>query len=207
MTTALRRWSPWVLAAAMVASAGCGDPPPMIKITPAGSNVDQLTIDTSDESYRAKAIGETPAAREGAEGSEERPESGSGGAAYPQTLREATVPGEVVELENGMTIETLVEGDPDGAVAVVGATIRVRYRGTLEDGTEFDSTLNKPPYTSQLKSGQLIQGWIEGIPGMRVGEKRKLTIPSKLGYGARGFPPKIPPNATLTFEIELLGVN
>jgi FKBP-type peptidyl-prolyl cis-trans isomerase len=104
---------------------------------------------------------------------------------------------------SGLVIEDTVSGT--GAECKPNATVKVHYRGTLMDGTEFDSSYGRgQPIDFPLKS--LIQGWQEGIPGMKVGGKRKLTIPWKLAYGAYGSPPAIPPKADLVFEIELLGV-
>jgi len=92
-------------------------------------------------------------------------------------------------------------------VAETGKTVKVHYTGTLTDGTKFDSSLDRgEPFTFQLGAGRVIKGWDEGVKGMRVGGKRKLTIPPDMGYGETGSPPKIPPNATLVFEIELLDV-
>ncbi len=86
-----------------------------------------------------------------------------------------------------------------------GDTVVVHYTGTLLDGTKFDSSKDRnQPFTTQIP-GQLIQGWNLGIPGMKVGGKRKLTVPPNLGYGPRGQG-KIPPNSTLVFEIELLEI-
>lgn len=103
---------------------------------------------------------------------------------------------------SGLIIEDLVVGN--GAEAKPHATVTIHYRGTLMNGKEFDSSHSRgKPATFGLD--QLIKGWQEGIPGMKVGGKRKLTIPPQLGYGARGAPPTIPPNATLMFEIELFG--
>ncbi len=104
--------------------------------------------------------------------------------------------------DDGLKIEDLEVGA--GAEVQPGDTVTVHYTGTLEDGTEFDSSVGGDPLTRPL--GDLIPGWQEGIPGMKVGGKRQLTIPSELGYGAAGFPPSIPPNATLIFEIELVSI-
>jgi len=106
----------------------------------------------------------------------------------------------------GMKIETLKEGA--GAEAKNGDTVTVHYTGTLENGTKFDSSLDSgTPFSFTLGTGEAIQGWDLGVLGMKVGEKRKLTIPSELGYGSQGAGGVIPPNATLIFEVELLGIN
>ncbi|MEK6284849.1 MAG: FKBP-type peptidyl-prolyl cis-trans isomerase [Acidobacteriota bacterium] len=89
-----------------------------------------------------------------------------------------------------------------------GRNVTVHYTGTLENGTKFDSSVDSgQPYTFLIGTRAVIDGWDEGIMTMKVGGKRRLIIPPNLAYGAAGRPPKIPPNATLIFEIELLGVN
>ncbi|HSS77639.1 MAG TPA: FKBP-type peptidyl-prolyl cis-trans isomerase [Thermoanaerobaculia bacterium] len=94
-----------------------------------------------------------------------------------------------------------------GQEAKAGQTVNVHYTGWLENGTKFDSSLDRrSPFSFHLGGGQVIRGWDEGVAGMRVGGKRRLTIPASLGYGARGAGGVIPPNATLIFEVELLGV-
>ena len=99
----------------------------------------------------------------------------------------------------------LVVGAGDEALA--GKRVKVHYTGTLTNGQKFDSSLDRGrPFEFVLGQGQVIRGWDEGVAGMRIGGKRKLTIPPEMGYGARGFPPVIPPNSTLVFEVELLGV-
>ncbi|KAK6305463.1 peptidyl-prolyl cis-trans isomerase FKBP2-like [Coregonus clupeaformis] len=88
-----------------------------------------------------------------------------------------------------------------------GDVLNMHYTGKLEDGTEFDSSIPRnQPFTFTLGTGQVIKGWDQGLLGMCEGEKRKLVIPSELGYGDRGAPPKIPGGATLIFEVELLGI-
>ncbi|KAI3829862.1 hypothetical protein L1987_03992 [Smallanthus sonchifolius] len=89
-----------------------------------------------------------------------------------------------------------------------GDKIKVHYRGKLTDGTVFDSSFERgTPFEFELGSGQVIKGWDQGLLGMCVGEKRKLKIPAKMGYGERGSPPKIPGGATLIFDTELIAVN
>ncbi len=104
-----------------------------------------------------------------------------------------------------LKIEDIKVGE--GAVAESGKQVVVHYTGTLTDGTKFDSSLDRnDPFTFSLGAGQVIKGWDEGVKGMKVGGKRKLTIPPQLGYGEAGAGGVIPPNATLIFEVELLDV-
>jgi FKBP-type peptidyl-prolyl cis-trans isomerase FkpA len=94
-----------------------------------------------------------------------------------------------------------------GAEATAGKSVTVHYVGTLTDGSKFDSSRDRAQgFTFRLGAGQVIQGWDKGVAGMKVGGVRKLTIPPDMGYGSRGFPPVIPPNSTLLFEVELLDV-
>ncbi len=105
-----------------------------------------------------------------------------------------------------LIIEDLSVGE--GAEAVAGKQVTVHYTGWLTNGSKFDSSLDRgEPFDFSLGRGQVIRGWDEGVAGMKVGGKRKLTIPPEMGYGARGAGGVIPPNATLVFEVELLAVN
>lgn len=104
-----------------------------------------------------------------------------------------------------LKIEDLKVGE--GAEATAGKTVSVHYTGWLTDGKKFDSSVDRgQPFKFSLGAGQVIQGWDKGVAGMKVGGKRKLTIPPQLGYGERGAGSIIPPNATLVFEVELLDV-
>ncbi len=93
-----------------------------------------------------------------------------------------------------------------GQTVEAGDEITVHYTGWLADGTEFDSSVGGEPITATLVKEGLIAGWVEGIPGMQVGGKRRLIIPSELGYGEAGFGDLIPPGAELTFEVELISI-
>lgn len=124
---------------------------------------------------------------------------------------EATVPTKapssskkIIQTKNGMKIETTQEGT--GEQITNGKTASMLYTGKLEDGTIFDSTAkrNNTPFTFTLGVGQVIRGWDEGVLGMKVGEKRTLTIPADMAYGPSGIPGVIPGGATLIFDVELV---
>jgi peptidylprolyl isomerase len=123
------------------------------------------------------------------------------GAAYyfisqPKEKEESQLPNTEISEEEGT-----------GKIAKNGDTVSVHYTGTLEDGTKFDSSLDRgTPFTFTLGIGQVIKGWDQGILGMKVGEKKTLTIAPELAYGEAGIPGIIPPNATLIFEVEIMGI-
>lgn len=111
-----------------------------------------------------------------------------------------------VTTASGLVYEDITVGS--GLTADAGMHVTVHYTGWLTNGTKFDSSKDRnDPFSFPLGAGHVIRGWDEGVQGMQVGGVRKLTIPPQLGYGARGAGGVIPPNATLVFEVELLGLN
>ena len=135
----------------------------------------------------------------------------SGAAATPKAPINADLPpavptakGETKTTPSNVKYETLQEGT--GPVAKAGQRVEVHYTGTLENGTKFDSSRDRnATSTFSIGTGDVIRGWDEAVPGMKVGERRKLIVPPAVGYGAQGKSP-IPPNATLIFDIELISV-
>jgi FKBP-type peptidyl-prolyl cis-trans isomerase len=178
--------------------AGCEEPKEIVPVAPPGFEmVRQPTV----QSQPAQALGEQPAAA----------------LATPPTAPKSKVElkiianspptpiGQPTTTASGLTYETLKEGD--GATAKSGDSVLMHYTGTLADGKKFDSSLDRgTPLPVTLGTGSVIPGWDEGIPGMKLGEKRRLTIPPKLAYGERGKG-GIPANSTLTFEVELVKID
>jgi FKBP-type peptidyl-prolyl cis-trans isomerase len=147
------------------------------------------------------------------------PTAGSGAEALGETAAVGNVPpptvstiiseptpvGQEKKAASGLVYVTVKEGT--GATAKPGQVVKVNYVGKLENGTKFDASEDHGgAFEVPIGVGRVIKGWDEGIPGMKVGERRRLVIPSNLGYGAAGQPPVIPANANLDFEVELLDV-
>jgi FKBP-type peptidyl-prolyl cis-trans isomerase len=131
------------------------------------------------------------------------PPASAGAQALPTA---SAVPAMPVPPDEQMGMVTLTPGN--GAIAKVGDRVSVHYVGTLTDGKKFDSSRDRnQPFQFVLGQGQVIKGWDQGVAGMKVGEKRKLTIPPAMAYGLQGRPPLIPPNSTLIFEVELMAIN
>lgn len=176
---------------------GCDEPPSgLVPVTPPGANIPRVSPDADP----AQALGETvptaiastpPASR-----------------LADMKLAPPTAKGETKTTAGGVKYETLKEGS--GPELQAGQKAKIHYEGKLEDGTVFDaSRSHQPPDPLSVSIGvsSLIKGWEEGIPGMKVGEVRKLTIPPQLAYGKNGQKPKIPGDATLIFQVELVGID
>jgi FKBP-type peptidyl-prolyl cis-trans isomerase FkpA len=122
------------------------------------------------------------------------------------SLHHEEIPMSIITMASGLTIEDTVIGE--GAAAAAGRDVIVHYAGWLADGTQFDSSKEKQdPFEFTLGKKEVMPGWEEGLSGMKVGGTRKLTIPPQLAYGKEGAGDTIPPNETLTFEVELLAVS
>ena len=183
-----------VAASALTTVAGCQEPKEIVPVAPPGFELARTPAVPQGEG--AQALGE------------------QGGMTSPtkqnkvQTNSAGSPPtpiGQSTKTPSGLVYETLAEGT--GETAKSGQTVTMHYTGTLSDGKVFDSSRTKnEPFVTPIGLGRVIPGWDEGVPGMKVGERRKLIIPAELAYGAQGSPPDIPPNAPLTFDVELLGV-
>jgi FKBP-type peptidyl-prolyl cis-trans isomerase len=132
-------------------------------------------------------------------------QSASGKSAAAGTDAPTKVTGDGVKTDSGLQYWDIRVGNGD--VAKEGSRVRVHYTGWLTTGKKFDSSVDAGrPFDFTIGNGEVITGWEEGVAGMKVGGKRQLRIPPGLGYGAEGYPPDIPPNAVLIFDIRLLGV-
>ena len=124
----------------------------------------------------------------------------------PEEISKTFGEGKTTKLDSGLIYQDVKVGL--GAEAEAGKTVYVQYTGYFMDGTKFDSSYRVgQPLMFQLGTGNVIKGWHLGIAGMKEGGKRKLLIPATLGYGSAGYPPTIPPNAPLIFDVELVRVN
>jgi FKBP-type peptidyl-prolyl cis-trans isomerase len=124
---------------------------------------------------------------------------------HPDTSAPTKVTGAPTKTASGLEYWDIKQGT--GATAEKGQTVKVHYTGWFTDGKKFDSSVDRgEPFTFKLGNGDVIKGWDEGVAGMKIGGKRQLRVPPDLAYGQRGYPGAIPPNSTLIFDVELLGV-
>ena len=189
----------FLLSLSLLSLVGCTNPP-----APSTTETSTaVTVDTSANSPApAPVTSETPAASGTPDASGTPSASETPGAVPGMSGKPAAPP---VTTKTGLKYQIFKKGT--GAEAKSGQTVSVHYTGFLVDGTKFDSSVDRgQPFDFGLGQGQVIPGWDEGVAGMKVGEKRKLTIPAELGYGDRGAGGTIPPGATLVFDVELLGV-
>ena len=184
--------------AIVVALAACAKAPTQDKeAAPAKAEPDKKATLSAD-----KAKAEAPAAKPAVKPAEAKPVAAKPAEA---AAKPAAAAGKEVTTPSGLKYIDLKVGH--GPVPEKGKTVEVHYTGWLTDGTKFDSSVDRGrPFTFPLGMGRVIKGWDEGVASMHVGGKRKLTIPPTIGYGARGAGKVIPPNATLVFEVELLGI-
>jgi FKBP-type peptidyl-prolyl cis-trans isomerase len=173
--------------------AGCQEPTEIVPAAPPGTSYVRLPPPEKEEPQaKGESVAQAPL-----DSSKKQPVAG--------TISPPTAVGETKSTPSGVTYETLKAGD--GPEVKPGQTVLVHYTGTLADGTVFDDSRKRDePASMELSNSGLIAGWIEGVPGMKVGERRKLTIPPALAYGESGRPPTIPASATLVFEIDLIGI-
>jgi FKBP-type peptidyl-prolyl cis-trans isomerase len=185
----------WILGGLIgVSLSGCEDPGPIVPTTPPGASLPRTDPDPDPSQAQGEMAAPTIK-------SETAPVQ-----AIEYTPALPTAKGEIKTTKIGVKYETLKEGT--GAEIKPGQSGKFLYTGKLqEDGTVFDSTgQGRQPRIFQIGAGKMTQGWEEAIPGMRVGEIRLLTVPPVAAYGKLGSPPKIPPNATLIFEVELVDI-
>jgi FKBP-type peptidyl-prolyl cis-trans isomerase len=189
----MKRIAPWLAVALLIVNAGCKES--ASKSSGSDSGASAGTSGSASTSGSAGASGDAAGSA-----------SASAGMSATAKSDAAAPAGAEVTTASGLKYQDMVIGT--GAEATLGRTVRVHYTGWLADGTKVDSSVDRgQPIEFPLGTPGLIQGWNEGIAGMKVGGKRKLTIPPSLGYGATGKAPKVPPNATLVFDIELVGVS
>ncbi len=172
---------------------GCGEPPQIVPVVPSGMEVREVPPPQKEGDAPA-ALGESNTAK--AKELQRQAAESAAKSAKQFDLEEYK--------KQGLKIDILAEGTGEGAKS--GQSVTVHYTGTLENGQQFDSSRGKSPFTLVLGAGQVIQGWDAGLQGMKLNEKRKLTIPASLGYGTNGSPPTIPPNATLLFDVEMIEI-
>jgi FKBP-type peptidyl-prolyl cis-trans isomerase len=194
--SSMKTWQVWAVGIVSVALSGCEEPTGIVPAGPPGMELQRPLPPREDE--EPQALGEA-AVRDG------QTKATMTADASKLPLAEPTAIGETKTTATGVKYETLKEGT--GPVAKGGQSVMVHYTGTLQDGKVFDTSrsIDRTPYSFIIGISPVIKGWSDGVAGMRVGERRKLTIPPDRAYGILGFGQgRIPSNATLIFDIELL---
>jgi len=175
-----------------LAVCGCEEPNDIVPVTPPGAIIPRISPDSEPASAQGEMAAPGLAAPSGA----------SKGDYTPAT---PTIKGQTKTTPNGVKYETLQEGA--GPEAKPGQSVRVHYVGKLENGDVFDTTRSAgSPRLLTIGDKDQIKVWAEALPGMRVGEIRKMVVPPALGYGPKGRSPAVPPHATLVFEVELIDI-
>jgi FKBP-type peptidyl-prolyl cis-trans isomerase len=192
----MKRVVPWLAIALVVVIAGCKESGTKSSMSGAGESQPPAGAATATGGSASTSTGTSGSVSTGAS---------AGSMSAGATSQPAAPAGQEITTASGLKYQDLVIGT--GAEATVGRTVRVHYTGWLLDGTQVDSSVGGQPIEFPLGTPGIIRGWNEGLTGMKVGGKRKLTIPPDLGYGAEGRPPRVPPNATLIFDVELVGVS
>lgn len=168
---------------------------------------EETATDTAPTTTASVSAAETPAPAESTDTKIAGPPPPPGPAKNPSDFDKKPFKGngKVVKTASGLQYEDMTVGK--GATAEPGKQCIMHYTGTLKDGTKFDSSRDRgEPFPFPLGAGRVIKGWDEGVAGMKVGGRRKLTIPASIGYGDTGSPPVIPGGATLVFDVELMDV-
>ncbi len=183
-------------ASVLACASGCQEPKDIVPVAPPGLEMQRVPVGVQGE---PQAIGETNTATNTKQNTVQAQ-------AISEFNSPSTPVGQPTKTPSGLEYVTLKEGT--GPIAKSGQRVEIHYTGTLADGTQFDSSRPKgTPFSVVIGTHGVIDGWDQGVPGMKVGEVRKLTIPPNLAYGTNGRPPQIPGNATLTFEVELMKIN